>query len=110
MRPIFLYIFLIVYYAVIEKIIINKFNIKKKKGLFKHFNEIHKWVEVLLIIGTLAMVFVDAYYCLIGLTVLLAFRSFMEWKFEKESKAYILNALNTGVCLLLLIILKLFFK
>jgi uncharacterized membrane protein len=109
MRPIFLYTFLIVYYAVIEKIIINKLNIKKKKGLFKHFNKIHKWLEVLLIIGILAMIFVDAYYCLIGLNVLFAFRSFMEWKFEKETKAYIPNILNTSVCLLLLIILKLFF-
>lgn len=107
MRYIYLFAFLI-FWALIEKIIINKFNIRKKKGRYKHVNEIHKWLEVLLIIGILLMFFVDSYYSLVGLTVLLSFRAFMEWKFEKELKTYILNILNSSVCVLFLIILKLF--
>ncbi|MBU5677679.1 DUF4181 domain-containing protein [Alkaliphilus sp. MSJ-5] len=105
MRYIYLFAFLI-FWTVIEKIIINKFNIKKKEWRYKHVNEIHKWLEVLLIIGILLMFFVDAYYSLVGLTVLLGFSAFMEWKFEKESKTYILNILNGSVCILFLIILK----
>ncbi|WP_408626403.1 DUF4181 domain-containing protein [Alkaliphilus metalliredigens] len=38
-----------------------------------------------------------------------AFRAFMEWKFERESKTYILNILNFAGASLLLIILLLFF-
>jgi len=98
----------------IEKIIINKFNIIKKKGLYKHINKVHQWSEGLLVIGIFLMVFSNSYelrlyYTLIGLTVLLGFRGFMEWKFEKESKTFLLNILSSIATLLLLIILKLFF-
>ncbi len=106
MKLIFVYAFLIFYYGVVERVIKNKLSIKKEKGLFKHFNKIHKWLEVLLIIGVLAVFFINAYYPLIVLTVLFAFRAFMEWKFEKESKAYILNILNASVVLFVLIALK----
>lgn len=108
MRYIHLFTFSI-FLVVIETIIINKFHIKRKKGLFNHFNEAHKWLEVLLTIGILLMFFINEYYSLIGLTILFSFRAFMEWKFEKESKAYILNILYSSVCILFLIILKPFF-
>lgn len=103
------YIFLfgyIIFLTLIEKVIINKFNIRKKKGLFKHFNKFHKWAEILLITGIILVLFIDAFYSFVLLILLLSFRAFMEWKFEKESKTYILNILNSGEFLLLLIIIK----
>ena len=55
MKPIFVYACLLICFGVLEKVIISKLSIKKEKGLFKHFNKTHKWLEVLLIIGIVAM-------------------------------------------------------
>ncbi|KUO51935.1 MAG: hypothetical protein APF76_06775 [Desulfitibacter sp. BRH_c19] len=113
-----IFIFLIAFLILVivaEKIIINKFNIKKKKGLYKHVNKVHKWSEVVIIIALITMTFFSKsselrqYYLPIFFTVLFGFRAFIEWKFEKESKVYILSILNGSTVLLLLIILKLFF-
>ena len=105
MLYIFLFAFLI-FWSVIKNMLVNKLNIKKQKGIYKHLNKIHKWVEIILIIAIILMLFINAYYSLIGLTVLLGFRTFMEWKFEKESKTYILGIVDTIVVLLVLMYLK----
>ena len=105
MLYIFLFAFLI-FWTVIKNMLINKYNIKKQKGIYKHLNKVHKWVEVVLIIAIILMSFINAYYSLIGLNVLLGFRAFMEWKFEKESKTYILGIVDTIVVLLVLMYLR----
>ncbi|WP_041720569.1 DUF4181 domain-containing protein [Alkaliphilus metalliredigens] len=104
-----IFISIFIFWIVIEKIVINKLNIKKKKFLFQHVNKIHTWLEALLFILTLSMMFVNEYYFFIGITAIFCFRIVIEWKFEKESKTYILSILNASICLLLLIMFKLFF-
>lgn len=97
---------------VLEKIMINKFNIQKKKGLYKHVNEFHKWSEVALIIALIIIIFSNIelrrYFFPIFLVVLFGFRAFIEWKFEKESKVYILSILSGSAALSVWIILDLF--
>ena len=97
---------------VLEKIIIKKFNIQKKKGLYRHVNEVHKWSEVALIITLITMCFLNSelrqYYFPIFTTVLFGFRAFIEWKLEKESRVYILSILSGSTVLLVWGILGLF--
>ncbi|MBU5677755.1 DUF4181 domain-containing protein [Alkaliphilus sp. MSJ-5] len=100
----------IVLIALIEKILKNKLDIRDPKGLFNHFNKLHKWLEVLLIAGIILSLFINALYTFILFILLFAFRALMEWKFDKDSKLYILNVLYSGEFLLLLIILLLFFE
>jgi len=97
---------------VLEKIMINKFNIQKKKGLYKYVNEFHKWSEAALIIALIIIIFSNIelrrYFFPIFLVVLFGFRAFIEWKFEKESKVYILSILSGSAALSVWIILDLF--
>lgn len=111
-----IFVFLIIifiFFIFLEKIIINKFNIKKKKGLYKPVNKVHKWSEVALITVLISISFfiieLRQYFIPIFLPVVFGFRAFMEWKFEKESKGYILSILDGSVFLLIWIILNLFF-
>ncbi len=111
-----LFTFLIAYLIFIialEKIVIKKFNIKKKKGLYKPVNKVHKWSEIIFIIVILTIIFfvneLQHYFFPIFSTILFSFRAFMEWKFEKESKVFILSILSGSSALLVWIILVLFF-
>jgi len=103
----------IIPFIVIEKFLIKKFDIKKKKGLYKHVNKVHIWLEVVLAIALITIAFFisefKSYYVPIFLIVLYSFRAFIEWKFDKESKVYILSILSASAFLLLLILFKLLF-
>lgn len=103
----------VIFLMVIEKFLIKKFDIKKKKGLYKHVNKVHIWLEIVLAIALITIAFFisefKSYYLPIFLIALYSFRAFIEWKFEKESKVYILSMLSASAFLLLLIIFKLLF-
>ena len=120
MKSTFLIIVALVYIGVLRfiKRRIN-INIQEINGLYKHVNQIHRQLEILLsvllivifcIIGFVYPKRLEPHNILVLLTVLSSFRSFMEWKFNKQSKQYILYILNSSVFLLVFIGFELFFN
>ncbi|RZT23795.1 DUF4181 domain-containing protein [Fictibacillus sp. BK138] len=89
-----------------EKVLRRKYNIQKNK--YKHVNSFHKWGEFLIIavfiISGIEWVFNDnahpmlQYVFPISLTFLWVYRTLMEWKFNRESKEYIIS-LSGLVCM-----------
>ena len=103
--PIILFIAFIVFLFVIDKPILNKFNVERKRR-YKPVNKVHLWSEVLLFVLLTTIIYFSGlreYFLLILLTVLFTFRVFMEWKFAKESKAYIVSVLDGSRIILIVI-------
>lgn len=117
-----LFIFLIVVllgFWIITKIIATKLNIEIKGTgyLYQHVNNIHKWVEIIIVILSVITLFIigfvysgrlENHFFLASLIVLYTFRAFMEWKFKKASKKYILSILTISLFLVIFIVLKVF--
>ena len=127
---IFLIIFLLLSF-IADRFIRNRFNINiEAKKRRRWVNECHRDGEILIIISfilfwLLKIGYIDFHYghlpippgyriqvsylpdiptlILILLIVLGSFRAFMEWKFEKESKQYILSLINPIFVLIILI-------
>ncbi|MGE8079230.1 DUF4181 domain-containing protein [Peribacillus loiseleuriae] len=84
---------------VFEKVLIKKFNIKKEKGwrYNSHVNKIHKLGEwSILVVFLISIIYVNpqklAYYILLPYyIVMISFRAFMEWKYQREKRKYILT-------------------
>lgn len=82
-----------------EEKIRKKLKISRKKGWkVQHINKLHKWGEISLFtiyLITSFILIVNFDYINIGyllfafLIVLHVFRTFMEWKYDKESKEYV---------------------
>ena len=86
-------IFLGIYWLISKKL-----NIETKiLSRYKHVNKIHKKAEILLLIVSFVIIVLinpasfGSHFVFIFLTLLSAFRAYMEWKFEKISKRYILS-------------------
>ncbi|MFE8699573.1 DUF4181 domain-containing protein [Cytobacillus sp. FJAT-54145] len=95
---------------VIEKLLIKRFNIKRRtKFIYKHVNKLHKRIEITAIILFFVSGFfvIDSYptvypYWIPGFFILTySIRSYMEWKFQRETREFILSimALITMVVL-----------
>lgn len=101
----------------IDKIYRKKFNIVNKGIYYEHVNRAHKIGELLLIILLLLISFLlifiyptgmEPYYVFIISIFTLAFRAFMEWKNEKETRRYIISILHSTMGLILFCSLILF--
>lgn len=79
-----------------------KYNIVADFGLYRHINNAHKWVErILLLLFIIIMVVTvfefalsqeNIYVFIFGFfTLLSSFRTFMEYKYEREEKKYIIE-------------------
>ncbi|SCY55600.1 DUF4181 domain-containing protein [Alkaliphilus peptidifermentans] len=105
---------LLIFLTVIEKPIIKKFDIKNQKGFYKPVNKIHQWSEITLIISLIIIIYfismLRQYFLPIFSTVVFGFRAFMEWKYEKNSKTYILSILNGSRFLVLIILINMFLR
>lgn len=97
----------------------NRFKIKELKLLGKaiYVNKFHKKGERLLIILYVIFCFIAVvyygnifHYNLLFLIMIGIFRAFMEWKFERASKQYVLSILFTVFCLILFIGFQFFIK
>lgn len=94
-RCYYFFLFLIVYViglVIAEQMIIDKFKINKNK---RFANKVHLWGEVALAIVVIAIFYfysnIRNYFVPIFFTILSGFRAFMEWKYDKDSKSYILS-------------------
>jgi len=92
-------------YWIIDTLIRDKFNIEAKRAYPLYLNKFHAWVESLsgtfavvtlvttVLAGYNAIIFIFALIAIAFFFLLSIFRGFMEWKFEKETKRYILTFL-----------------
>lgn len=106
------FLFLIVYViglVIAEQMIIDKFKINKNK---RFANKVHLWGEVALAIVVIAIFYfysnIRNYFVPIFFTILSGFRAFMEWKYDKDSKSYILSLFFLIAILIPFFILKFF--
>ncbi|XHU78711.1 DUF4181 domain-containing protein [Peribacillus simplex] len=105
------FIYIIVFFIiaiVFERWLKKKWKIKKSKGHFyKAVNPFQRWTEMAMIIAFLISIwFVDnPTSWLIGYFLIsLSFRAFMEWKYNREEKEYILTLYSMFIYLLVLVI------
>ena len=102
-------------YWAVRNFIKEEFNIETKKG---YINKFHKWGEILLIaLCTIFFLLINSilpHYLHVHVNIVLlagasliiitgAFRTFMEWRFERASKQYLLTILSTVFGVILLI-------
>ncbi|XXM70625.1 DUF4181 domain-containing protein [Lysinibacillus sphaericus] len=91
----------------IDRWIRKKLNIPRKAGvLYKPVHPIQGWIEAFIVIAGIILIFnVDFenvnQVVMIPLIFLLqnVFRAIMEWKFDRESREYIITAFSIGVLL-----------
>lgn len=103
---IFIIAFLIIA-IVFERWLKKKLKIGKSEGHFyKSINKYHKWIEMSMLIAFLILIwFVDnTIPLLIGYFLIsLSFRTFMEWKYKREKKEYILTLYSMFIYLFVLV-------
>lgn len=104
-------IFIITFFIiaiVFERWLKKKLKIDKSKGAFyKGVNPFQRWTEIAMIIAFLLLIwFVDnPISWLIGYFLIsLSFRAFMEWKYKREEKEYILTLYSMFIYLFVLVI------
>jgi len=114
MNPLLIFfIITTLFYAVTYKYFKKKFNIKVSGFFYTPTNKIHKYGKRFLLISFLIVggiaVFgygvspIESFYwCAISLMLWCIFSAFMEWKFDKDSKKYILTLLDLAFLLILL--------
>ena len=99
-------------YWIVDTLIRNRFNIEAKKFWEEatYVNKFHKWGERLAIIlyvifFLVALVYSVGifHYSFLFFIMIGAFRAFMEWRFERASKRYVLSILFAAFCLIFLI-------
>lgn len=111
MGKLLLIVGLLVLPFILQNVIRKKLDIEPQRGFYIHVNNTHKWIEYLVILPvifaapfmTLFIFYSDIslYMFIVGLSLLIFFRAFMEWRYDKASKQYIFQ-LAGGFSILLL--------
>jgi len=103
-------IIIVVLFFLLENLLRKKLKIIRKNGfIYRPVNSFHKWGERIIIILYLVSGFVCIYtseyikvvyilFVFSGMQQL--FRAYMEWKFDKESKEYVISLLGV-FCLMI---------
>ncbi|UDW01017.1 DUF4181 domain-containing protein [Bacillus cereus] len=101
-----------------EKVVRKKLNIPKQTDWnSKYINNAHKWgtralivsyIIVTLICATLNPIYISNLPILFLIT-LYCFQSYMEWKFDKESREYVISLGTVPLLIITGIMLNLFF-
>ncbi|MEK3805476.1 DUF4181 domain-containing protein [Bacillus sp. FSL H8-0547] len=91
-----LFIMLVLLYITFsEKLIRRKLGIPKQRGFFYHStNRIQRWTEGTLIVLYAAGLMIFEFsplFITVWVSFFLGVRTFMEWKFEREEREYILS-------------------
>ncbi|MFF2447180.1 DUF4181 domain-containing protein [Neobacillus sp. NPDC058068] len=87
------------FFILFEFILRKKLNINRPKGFYRGVNNLHKRVEIGLFIGFLLSMIImefffsgmDKYTLFIFFTFLFGVRAFMEWKFDRPTREYIIT-------------------
>ncbi|MBU9713864.1 DUF4181 domain-containing protein [Evansella tamaricis] len=107
------FIFLIIFDITAQRILTKKFQIEKGKNFFyEHVNDKHKLGERFLLIAMIAIPFIFVFmlgyesieYYFLGVPcIILIYRTYMEWKYERESKMYVRTIFHFVTAFLLFI-------
>ncbi len=107
----FLIFILIVISAIFfEKVLIKKLNIQKPKGRYKPVNSVQRMIEIGFVVLVISSIFFlgvsgrpfNPGFIFVFFLALFGFRSYMEFKYERSSRRYILSLV--GVLYILIII------
>ena len=86
----------------------KKLKIPKREGaLYKPVHPFQVWIEALIVMGSIIILF-NIEFGIVGpgalvpfvFFLLFSFRTFMEWKFDRERKEYIITGLSSGLLLI----------
>ncbi len=107
---------------IIDKLLREKFNIPKMKGMYKTVNSLHKWIERLIVavflLGAGFLIFINdpnqnpdtfLIWLLIYFCTLFSVRSWMEWKYQRETNQYIISIYNLVFVLIIIVTSFIFF-
>jgi hypothetical protein len=104
-------VFLIIVGIFLEKYLIRKYDIEKNKGLVvRYVNKYHMWGEYILL--AIGIILIAAFAergrmrsdsILILIIIVHLFRSVVQWRYEREKKAYILTAMSIAMFSVLLV-------
>jgi hypothetical protein len=98
-----------------EFILRKKLNIKRPKGIYHRVNNLHRRLEMGFFIGLILSIIIveiffsgsSQYMLFIFFTILLGVRAFMEWKFARPTREYIITF--WGFCLFCVFTISFFF-
>ncbi|TGB01076.1 DUF4181 domain-containing protein [Halobacillus salinus] len=114
MKSLIIFVLAVAYNISSNRWLTKRFNIKEKKS--NYVNEAQKVIEVFIIIATLGIIFVipsglsSIYVVFSCLSLITIIRIFIEWKFERESKEYILSINNLIIYILIVVSIFVFIK
>ncbi|HFK1547972.1 MULTISPECIES: DUF4181 domain-containing protein [Bacillus] len=104
--------------VVLEKVVRKKLNISKQTDWnSKYVNKAHKWgtraliisyIIVTMICATLNPIYISNFPILFLIT-LYCFQSYMEWKYDKESREYVISLGTVPLLIITGIMINLFF-
>ncbi|MHC2833999.1 uncharacterized protein DUF4181 [Bacillus sp. F9_6S_D1_P_5] len=108
----------IIFLVVLEKVVRKKLNIPKQTDWnSKYVNNAHKWgiraliisyIIVTMICATLNPIYISNLPILFLIT-LYCFQSYMDWKYDKESREYVISLGTVPLLIITGIMLNLFF-
>jgi hypothetical protein len=103
--------FLVIVAVFLEKYLIKMYDIEKNKGLVvKYVNKYHMWGEYILL--AIGIILIAAFAergrmrsdsILILIIIVHLFRIVVQWRYEREKKAYILTAMSIAIFSVLLV-------
>ena len=100
-------------YLVIRKTLTKKLTIDNNGWIYKPINRLHRRAEIVAFALMLLILYRASFilnhpwqvYLFGGMSVLYAFRAYMEWKFERKSKRYILSIIDSSAYIIIFILL-----
>ncbi|MGH1256211.1 MULTISPECIES: DUF4181 domain-containing protein [Bacillus] len=108
----------IIFLFVLENIVRKRLNIPKQKGWNnKYVNKLHKWgnriiifsyIVVIIICSSLSNPLYMGFLPFLFLITLYSFESYMEWKYDRESREFLMSL--GGVVSLLMLLIRTVFK
>lgn len=111
-NKIIVYIIIVLIYAITRKFL-QKHLCIKDSFIYHRKNNLHLWLEVTVLIilfigffiwGFVYMRPVEFYYYFGLFSIFLAFRTVFEWKFDKNSKRYIVSILDSVMFFIVFVI------
>ncbi|WP_369899673.1 DUF4181 domain-containing protein [Bacillus manliponensis] len=103
----------------LEKVARKKWNIPRTQYTNRYVNEMHKWIDIgiiaiYLIVGLTSIFILEnfmlSFYTMVAFLVTQwIFRTWMEWKYDRESKEYVITIGSMGSAVAVVILMKYLF-
>ncbi|MBO9130810.1 DUF4181 domain-containing protein [Bacillus sp. 165] len=107
-----IFVGVIVFGYLLERLMRKKLNIPKKGYIYQPVNNIQKWGERVLLIVYMGLLVsgINVKYIIPAFFITFyIFRTWMEWKYDRESKEYVISIMAFIFLLLVLLVLMFLF-